>query len=403
MALEHKLQQNPRWVLTEIIAEILLKLPVESLLRCKSVCKQWYSLISNQRFIKSHLTLAPCNTHCRLISLDNHSKSFRLYDHVMFGKSVNVVELDNPFTAKKATTRIIGSCNGLLCIISVVNGSSTIFFWNPSTRRVNRLPSRGEFSNEHIGFCLGNGEYFNPYVGFGFGYDESNDDYKVVEIISGNPIRGVETRVMIYSLKSGYWKRLICDLTCFLRQPDGMFFNGALHWITVQTIVSFDLATETFGEILQPVYDKEHYCLTLCTFGEWLSVVCSDLFRENRSDVWVMKVYGVQDSWTKLVSIPHQTITELPLCLMTLCITQDGKILLKLKNKLVLYDPKNSSLSEIQKIDTYSRAYSFVESLVSPMPARSRDTHGLVNSIILRFKKICAPGHIWSCLMPIVN
>ncbi|GKF62472.1 F-box associated domain containing protein, partial [Tanacetum coccineum] len=171
----------------------------------------------------------------------------------------------------------------------------------------------------------------------------------VVKIISGSPTRGVETRVKIYSLKSRYWKTLICDLTCsIIRQADGTFFNGALHWMighidspssnSLYTLVSFDLATETFGEILQPVHDKEHDDLTLCTFGEWLSVVC-DVFRENRSDVWVMKVYGVQDSWTKLVSIPHPTLTdELPLCLMTLCITQDGKILLKLKNKLVLYD-----------------------------------------------------------------
>ncbi|GKC45113.1 F-box associated domain containing protein [Tanacetum coccineum] len=105
------------WVPTKIIVEILLKLPAESLLRCKSVFKLWHSLISEQRFIKSHLTLAPCNTHWRLISFDNHTKSFRLYDHVMFGKSVNVVELENPFTLKGATTRIIGSCNGLLCIV----------------------------------------------------------------------------------------------------------------------------------------------------------------------------------------------------------------------------------------------------------------------------------------------
>ncbi|GJV98044.1 F-box associated domain containing protein [Tanacetum coccineum] len=228
----------------------------------------------------------------------------------MFGKSVNVVELDNLFTLKGSTTRIIGSCNELLCIVIVVSGSSTIFIWNPSTRRVNRLPSSGEFSNTHFefGFGFDELEYFNPYVGFGFWYDESNDDYKVVELTSDHPIHGLKTRVKIYSLKSGYWKRLICDLTCdFLIQSHGMFFNGALHWITGRTIVSLDLATETFGEILQPVRD---IYLTLCTFGESLSVVCN-LFRESRLDVWVMKVYGVQDSWTKLVSIPHLTLSKL--------------------------------------------------------------------------------------------
>ncbi|GKC73650.1 ribonuclease H [Tanacetum coccineum] len=158
MALKDKQQQNPSWVPTEIIIEILLKLPVESLLRC-------------------------------------------------------------------ATTHKISSCNGLLCNVIVVSGSCTIFIWNPSTRRVNRLPSSGEFSNTHFefGFGFDELEYFNPYVGFGFWYDESNDDYKVVELTSDHPIHGLKTRVKIYSLKSGYWKRLICDLTCdFLIQSHGI-------------------------------------------------------------------------------------------------------------------------------------------------------------------------------------
>ncbi|PWA89520.1 F-box associated interaction domain-containing protein [Artemisia annua] len=349
---------HEHWVPTEIIVEILLKLPVKSLLRFKCVRKQWYSLISNQRFIKSHLTLAPCNTHYRIVSFDNHSKSFRLYDHVMLGKSAyNVIELDNPFEITRDDyASICGSCNGLLCIILSVY---FIFIWNPSTRELNKLP-----------WCGFNGKC-GSYLGFGFGYDESSDDYKVLGI-SGLWNHGTKAEVKIYSLKSGYWKTLGNFPRGLPRQALGMFFNGALHWMTEckgsqpTTIVSFDLATETFGEILQPVYDEGHNYLTLCTLGEWLSVVCD--YPGDRSDIWVMKVYGVQDSWTKLFSIPHITNIKIPKDLMALCITHDGKCLLKLEKELVLYDPKNGSFSEIQKIDEYFTVNTFVESLVSPMP-----------------------------------
>ena len=35
--------------------EILLRLDAEDLLRCKSVCKSWYSFISSPYFVKAHL------------------------------------------------------------------------------------------------------------------------------------------------------------------------------------------------------------------------------------------------------------------------------------------------------------------------------------------------------------
>ena len=39
----------------EIIENILLKLPIKSLIRCKSVCKGWFSLIFDPYFVKTHL------------------------------------------------------------------------------------------------------------------------------------------------------------------------------------------------------------------------------------------------------------------------------------------------------------------------------------------------------------
>ena len=39
----------------DVVEDILVQLNVNDLLRCKSVCKSWYSLISSPRFVKAHL------------------------------------------------------------------------------------------------------------------------------------------------------------------------------------------------------------------------------------------------------------------------------------------------------------------------------------------------------------
>ncbi|XP_076948186.1 F-box/kelch-repeat protein At3g23880-like [Bidens hawaiensis] len=252
---------------------------------------------------------------------------------------------------------IVGCCNGLACIVV---HKDVLFIWNPSTRKSYRLPPTGTSRNP-----------FGWYVLYGFGYDESTDDYKVVEL-SNCYIDQCETFVKIYSLKSGNWKEIdvfshVCSFVDF-----GKFSNGALHWaaskdLGPRIIVSLDLEKETYGEVLQPVYDEVHKELALGSLREQLCVLCN--YHGIRADLWVMKVYGVKDSWTKLVSIPYLNVSWSDHFLMPLCISNDGKLLLQIRrNRLIVYDFKNNSYSEIQKLDICLGACTFVESLVSPMP-----------------------------------
>ncbi|XP_076891823.1 F-box/kelch-repeat protein At3g23880-like [Bidens hawaiensis] len=386
MALEHKhqrseVEEDPQssvlMLFTEIIVQILLKLPVDSLLRCKSVCKSWYSLISDPHFVKSHLAISTTNINRhRLIYSTNskgYSRSIRtpkiikfktcsLRD-VMYGNSINALELDYPSEHPFRNVWVGGSCNGLLCM-NVGNG--VLFIWNPSTRNSYRLPPSG-CDKMQIG-----------YVVYGFGYQQSTDDYKVVELscYETDSIKH-ETLFKIYSLKSGNWKKVGVYPHRYSFFGSGNYCNGVLHWAAMKDfasssytwfILSLDLATETFGEVLQPVYDEGDKELALGSLKEWLCVLCN--YRGIRTDVWVMKVYGVADSWTKLVSIPCLTDPGRDRLFMPLCISNDdGKFLLKFGwTKLIVYDSKNNSFSEIQNSDRCLEACTFVESLVSPMP-----------------------------------
>ncbi|XP_076948104.1 F-box/kelch-repeat protein At3g23880-like [Bidens hawaiensis] len=392
MALEHKHQrsedeEDPQpsvlTILTEIIVEILLRLPVESVLRCKSVCKSWYSLISDPHFVKSHLATSATNINSHRLIYSTRSCDMSRYSqnvtcqpilkikacnlhNLLYDNSIkSLLELDYPLRVLPNYVYIVGSCNGLLCMMDAEMGVR--FIWNPSTRKANQLPPSGYINTRP-----------DWHVRLGFGYQESTGDYKVVELSFNNKDKR-ETFVKIYSLKSGNWKNIgVCPHRYSFYDGFGKFCNGALHWVASKDdgsssyswlIVSLDLAKETYGEVLQPVYEEGDKDLALGSLKEWLCVLCD--YRGIRADVWVMKVYGVKDSWTKLVSIPYSTDPWMEPFLMPLCISSDGKCLLKFEfGIIIVYDYKNSSYSEIQGLEFGVReACTLVESLVSPMPA----------------------------------
>ncbi|XP_071687365.1 putative F-box protein At3g16210 [Rutidosis leptorrhynchoides] len=128
----------------DVVVEIVARLDVEDVIRCKSVCKSWYNLISSDYFVKTHLKR----------SYNNNRKHgyIRIRLHWMI----------NNVTKLRGCT-MVGSCDGLVCI-SPDKGEFLIT--NPSTREVRKLPMIPYRVRERM--C------------WGFGYDPFTDDYKVV-------------------------------------------------------------------------------------------------------------------------------------------------------------------------------------------------------------------------------
>ncbi|GJY38825.1 F-box associated domain containing protein [Tanacetum coccineum] len=370
MAQSKRFSQSIPALFTEIIIEILLKLPVESLLRCKSVCKQWYSLVSDKHFIKTHYSLSSSNISFAHLVFDFESgystrtlKRCPLND-VLFDNSVNNGTdcFAHPYKSKSNTLwlprfNVFGSCNGLLCILF----EGIIFIYNPSTRLLKKIYSYCGFKDQ----C---------FIVYGFGYDELNDDYKVVEVSYDL------CKVMIYSIKTGKWKN-ICDFPNenHLEGP-GIYSNGALHWAegypvpgspNKWKIHSLHLSKETYDEVLQPEYSEGYIDLDLGALGQTLCVLCN--YSESHADLWVWKVYGVRDSWIKLASIPfgptwHHLLSKYYGLKFSnpMCFSNDGKLLLKFGGCYFVFDSKNISFTLVKEIDVNARACAFFESLVPP-------------------------------------
>ncbi|GKD03489.1 F-box protein CPR1-like protein, partial [Tanacetum coccineum] len=99
----------------DIHEEILLRLQVNDLIRCKSVCKSWNSLISSPRFVKSQIKRHSNEIgDTRIIVSDGASS--RCHDCFYLGVH---------------ECQLLGSSNGLVCISCY---DTNFLVVNPSTR-----------------------------------------------------------------------------------------------------------------------------------------------------------------------------------------------------------------------------------------------------------------------------
>ncbi|KAL4378174.1 hypothetical protein GQ457_02G032140 [Hibiscus cannabinus] len=92
------------------------------------------------------------------------------------------------------------------------------------------------------------------------------------------------------------------------------FVNGAAHWLEYQkrnrgrfshAILGFDSSAEEFFEINFPesltVFRPTD--LSIMKYGESSIAVSIDFLRGGLRELWVMKDYGVVESWTKLLTL----------------------------------------------------------------------------------------------------
>ncbi|KAM3356940.1 F-box/kelch-repeat protein like [Capsicum galapagoense] len=245
----------------ELVTEILSRLPVKTLLTFRSVSKSWLALISSLEFIKNHLRISANNKdyaqHRLLLRYKCILKD--CYLRSLFCNSVmEVSRLDCPVTDQHKTFwSVVGSVNGLICL---TGGEKALCIWNPSIRKYKTFP---DFITNWM-----------VRIVYGFGYDEFNDDYKVVRC-AYNYGDWPRFDIKVYSLKDDSWRSIR------YRPPNGMRFWGS--------------ADEKLEKVEQPCCEKEGV-LVLGVLGNNLSVISKDNHLRTHIDVWVMKEYKVKES-----------------------------------------------------------------------------------------------------------
>ncbi|KAK9268108.1 hypothetical protein L1049_010548 [Liquidambar formosana] len=331
----------------EIIVDILLRLPVKALLRFRCASKPWCALIDGPNFIKMHLNRSiEHNAHHSLILI-----GWYLYS-VDMDTLDEAVQLDHPLKNEEFGTEVLGSCNGLLCLAV---GIYDIVLWNPSTRKLRTVPfALMEFMMDSF--------TISQFPMYGFGYDYARDDYKLVRMVQlcGEDDDSFDSHVKVYSLKTNSWKRVRDCPFCFRYEGicgnNGMLACGALHWLgfrrlvsdTTELIVAFDIALEDYREVLQPEYLDENFQMSLGVLGGCLCVICN--YHGVRVDIWVMKEYGVKESWNKLFSVSQPEASLSFEQLRPLAYSRSGReVLLEQNNKKIIwYDLEKKRVRDVQ-------------------------------------------------------
>ena len=109
-------------------------------------------------------------------------------------------------------------------------------------------------------------------------------------------------------------------------------------------ILAFDLAVEEYRLVPQPDFYDKNSSTDVGVLGGCLTILCNH--NRHRLDVWVMKEYGVQESWTKLYSVqPFEYM-------FPVAYLKCGEEVLLEKNskRLVWYDLKNNKRVKNVKI-----------------------------------------------------
>ncbi|GKV45209.1 hypothetical protein SLEP1_g52317 [Rubroshorea leprosula] len=225
----------------ELVTEILLRLPVSSLLRFRCLSTSLCTEIDSENFVRSHLNRSiQTKTRQKLIVYNPRFKGPSGFYYADFDDDlVDAFPLNKPLISRHRGTSVYGSCNGLILLgMDFQVKSMDLAIWNPFTRRYKSLPPCPvQTLPEHGGF-----------MSSGLGYDSAHDDYKIVIISKVHDSNRVFSQVWVFGLRSDFWRRSR-DLEDEVTTSVGRFANGALYWVCKNKGVGFDVAKEVFFDI----------------------------------------------------------------------------------------------------------------------------------------------------------
>ncbi|XP_026420487.1 putative F-box protein At1g60370 [Papaver somniferum] len=277
----------------EMLLEILSRLPTESVLECKLVCKPWRILVYHPSFSQIHLShLADHGKFTFLILCYqlNEEKRQTFYNHEYNENHhekykplhrITRFNINPPF--KRYT--IIGSYNGLICLSASYDRAPSVYqpayICNPITKEYIILP---EFNRVRYPTA-----YYNHG---GFGYLCETNEYKVLRIVQlwgkSNP-----ECVDVYTLGSSNGWRNVGELPSYVCNfiNHGVFLSGTLYWITsTGKIVAFNMADERFYE-LQTLPSHKSCSFGIRVLGGYLWCSARNILTKM-TYVWVLKKRG---------------------------------------------------------------------------------------------------------------
>ncbi|KAF4350276.1 hypothetical protein F8388_017660 [Cannabis sativa] len=315
---------------------------LKDLVRYRSVCKEWRTLIDAPHFIKMQLKSSKQGLFIFINNEKNQQKDMYWLDLTNQGCSIEKIRSSIPPFGTPS-----GCYNGLI----ITQDRPSIY--NPFTK--NHTPL------SHYSYRL------SPYAKvIGLGYDPLIDDYKVVAHTRFDSIRqNYVSKYHLYYVKAQTLKRLNCH-DAFLENygyelSNCAFVDNCLYWIVVKSessgmnlIFAFDLKTEKHNTLSLPFQSKGNAFRAV----EFEGSVCviKPIYRDIGPlldyEIWVMKDHDKENSscnWSMLFSVVSGVFgSNLSVVPLKYYNTTNDQIFLMLDfHKLVVYDLKTNTVIKI--------------------------------------------------------
>ncbi|GJR89297.1 retrovirus-related pol polyprotein from transposon TNT 1-94 [Tanacetum coccineum] len=361
----------------EIQSEIIKRLPVKSVVQCRSVSKQWKSLIDSPKFIKSYHS---CKTHLFVkYKLANDLKYVSFADDDTFPNHKSSLTIPQP-VSQLGYISTLTSVNGLLCFfgsLQDVSDEKIAVLWNPSVGKT-------------VSITISNSLLIPDGLTFiGFGVCPNTSDPKLVRINTIGFPTVLNWEVEVFTLSAHVWKTVsnipptfrTCHLTF-----NHVFVEGFIYWraydnielapgILSNMIISFDLKSDEFGVVYLPGRLVHTNGLVLSKVYESLGLF-EYYYNDGETrfcDVWIMKE-GVTKSFTKMLSIKatHSWVRY-----RVLELRKNGEVIIENiddtnSSILQVYEPSSGRISGVGingsfgslKVNSYMKRYSYLMSQI---------------------------------------
>lgn len=273
----------------EIILQILARLPIKSLFRFRTVCKNWCQLLSERYFVQLYNEMS-VKSSMILVEITEVSESKSSLICVDYSRGVTEFPLD----FLKDRVKVRASCNGLLCCSSIPD-RGVFYVCNPMTREFKVLPRSRE---RPVTRFYPDGE--TTLVGVAC---DLSDNSKFSVVLAGyhRPFGQTPTKTficMVYNSEMNRWRKFVTlqeEHFTQMNRNQVVFVNGMLHWLTVSysCVLVLDLEIDVWRKIYLPAemsYGKGNRMYLLESYG-CLSVV---QISGALMDIWVMEDYENQ-------------------------------------------------------------------------------------------------------------
>ncbi|KAE9597436.1 putative F-box domain-containing protein [Lupinus albus] len=373
-----KMKKVQRFLNTDVLFDVLTRIPVKALLGLKCISREWHHIISSRSFIRAQLE----NTELVLTGFILQEKFMWCNEDI---KTVSYIPVGTTTTIRNAKMQhqrvfhflpedvvVLASCKGLVCCRSCFPCEEpTIYVCNPSNKQWIKLDWHGCEKNESIALA--------------FDLDSSFDNFTKFKLVRVKPIVICEDEYEemylefeLYSSETGAWWKSneTCQCGNNLIKNKGIYIGGVLHWLTDgDQVLTFDVEKELSWLISVPVPAFEFESIPEACIGESEGKLHYILISDLGLHVWYLEDY-YESKWTLkhyksleeiegeypnfFFNLKNRVLERVDVELspwMNPLSFKDGILLMKVCADLFLYDIENNKIVQtctLQDLNTKS-------------------------------------------------